>query len=110
MIVEELGQRGKRWDLFLFSADIPRDPKGDPPLPMGKTTSHSSEAEKERAAEKEKTVEVSFSQQPIPRKRGKPRNNREPGEAQAPSEPHTKSVAEKLLMCVVWLEPVKGSS
>jgi hypothetical protein len=30
LIVEELRQLGKDWDSFLFSTDIPRDPKGDP--------------------------------------------------------------------------------
>jgi hypothetical protein len=94
----------------MFSADIPRDPKGDPPLPTGETTSRSAEAGIEGAAGKGKTVEGSSPQQPVPRKRGRPRKNKEPGEAQAPNEPRAQSVAEKLLMHVVRLEPVEGSS
>jgi len=35
---------------------------------------------------------------------------RKPEESQAPSESHTYSIAEKLFMCVVQLEPVEGSS
>jgi hypothetical protein len=44
LIVEELRRLGKDLGSFLFSVDIPRDPKGDPPLPMGETTSRSVEA------------------------------------------------------------------
>jgi hypothetical protein len=102
LIVEELRQLGKSWDSFLLSADIPRDPKGDPPLPMGKATSHSAEAEIERAAEKGKTVEALSPQQPIPRKRGRPRKNRETREAQAPSEPRTKSVMLRSYSCTLF--------
>jgi hypothetical protein len=35
---------------------------------------------------------------------------KKPEEIQAPSEPRTQSAAERLLMHVVWLEPVEGSS
>jgi hypothetical protein len=34
LIVEELRLLGKDWDSFIFLANMPRDPKGDPPLPM----------------------------------------------------------------------------
>jgi hypothetical protein len=101
---------GQGLGLILFSADIPRDPKGDPPLPTGETTSRSAEARIEGAAGKGKTVEGSSPQQPVPRKRGRPRKNKNVEEAQAPNEPRTQSVAEKLLMCVVRLEPIEGSS
>jgi hypothetical protein len=43
-IVEELRRLGKEWDSFLFSTDILRDPKGDPPLPTGETASSNAEA------------------------------------------------------------------
>jgi hypothetical protein len=39
-----------------------------------------------------------------------PRKNKETGDAQAPSKPRAKSVAEELLMRAIRLEPVKGSS
>jgi hypothetical protein len=110
LIVEELRRLGKYWDLFMFSVDIPRDPKGDPPLPTGEAASRSAEAKIEGVAGKEKTVEASSPQQPVPRKRGRPRKNKEPEEAQAPSKPRAQSVAEKLLMRVVRLEPAEGSS
>jgi hypothetical protein len=76
LIVEELRRLGKSWDSFMLSADIPRDPKGDPALPTGKATSHSAEAEIGRATEKGKTVEALSLQQTIPRKRGRPRKNK----------------------------------
>jgi hypothetical protein len=42
---EELRLLGKNWDSFLLIADIPRDPKGDSPLTIGKVTSHHVEVE-----------------------------------------------------------------
>jgi hypothetical protein len=110
LIVKELGRLGKTWDSFMISADIPKEPKGYPPLPMREATSHSVEAGIERDAKKGKTMEVSSPQQPIPQKRVRPRKNRELGKAQALSKPRTKSVAEKLLMRAVQLEPVEDSS
>jgi hypothetical protein len=110
LVVEELRRLGKDWDSFLISVDIPRDPKGDFPLPTGETTFRSAGARMEEAAGKGKIIEDSSSQQPVPRKRGRPRLIKKPEETQAPNEPHTQSVAEKLLMRVVRLEPVEGSS
>jgi hypothetical protein len=37
LIVEELRRLGNNWDLFLLTADIPRDPRGDSPLPAEKS-------------------------------------------------------------------------
>jgi hypothetical protein len=54
LIVEELGRLGKGWDSFILSTDIPRDPKGDPPLPTREETSHSVKAGIEGAAKKER--------------------------------------------------------
>jgi hypothetical protein len=81
LIVEELRRLGKNWDSFLLTISIPRDPKGDSPLPTGKVTSHHAEEEEG------KTLEALSPQQSIPRKRGRPRKNKETGESQAPSEP-----------------------
>jgi hypothetical protein len=64
----------------------------------------------EEAMGKGKEIEDSSSQQPTPWKRGRPRLIKKPEETQAPNEPHTQSAAEKLLMHVVRLEPVEGSS
>jgi hypothetical protein len=108
LIVEQLRKLGKSWDFFLLAVDIPRDPKGDSSLPMGKETSYRAEAEIGRAIEKEKTLEAFSPQQSIPRKRGRPRKNRETEKAQAPNEPRAKSFAEELLMRVIQVEPVKG--
>jgi hypothetical protein len=96
--------------LFLFSADIPRDPKGDPPLSTREITSRNAEAGIEGVAGKGKIVEGSSLQHPVPRKRGSTRKNKEPGEAQAPNEPRAQYFVENLLMCIVQLEPVEGSS
>jgi hypothetical protein len=62
LVVEELRRLGKYWDLFMFSADIPRDPKGDLPLPMGETTSRSAGTRMEEVDGKGKIVEGSSSQ------------------------------------------------
>jgi hypothetical protein len=48
LIVEELRRLGKNWDSFLLTDGIPRDPKGDSPLPVGKVTSHHVERKKGR--------------------------------------------------------------
>jgi hypothetical protein len=109
LIVEELRRLGKEWDFFMISVDIPRDPKGDIPLPTGEATSCCVETEIDGAAGKGKIMEFLSPQQPIPCKRGSPRKNKDLGEAQAPNEPYIQSIAEKLLMCVVWLEPVEIS-
>ena len=89
---------GNNSDLFLLTVGIPRDPKGDSPLLAGKVTSQRTEAEIRRTTEEGKTLAATSPQQSIPRKRGRPRKNKETGEAQVPSEPCTKSVARELLM------------
>jgi hypothetical protein len=101
---------GNNWDSFLLTADIPRDPKGDSPLLAEKVTSHHAEAEIGRTVEEGKTLEATSPQQSIPRKRGRPRKNKETGEAQVLSEPCAKSIAEELLMRAIRLEPVEGPS
>jgi hypothetical protein len=105
-----LRRLNKDWDSFMISADIPRDPKGDIPLSARETTFHSAGVRKEDVTGKGKEIEDSSSHQPTPRKRGRPRLIKKPEEIQAPSEPRTQSVAERLLMRVVRLEPVEGSS
>jgi hypothetical protein len=99
---------GESWDLFLLAAKIPRDPKGDAPLPTGKETSHSTKAEIGRVAEKGKTLESLSPQQSMPQKRGRPRNNGEIRKAQAPSKLCEKSITEELIMCIIRLELVEG--
>jgi hypothetical protein len=47
LVFEELRCLKKYWDSFLISANIPRDPKGNIPLPVEKKKLHSVEARKE---------------------------------------------------------------
>jgi hypothetical protein len=101
---------GNNWDSFLLTAGIPKDPKGDFPLPVERVTSHRAEAETGRVAEEGKTLEALSPQQSIPQRRGRPRKNKEVGETQVPSEPRAKSVTEELLMRAIQLEPVEGPS
>jgi hypothetical protein len=110
LIVEELRRLSKEWDSFLFLADIPRDLKGDPPLPTREATSRSVKVGIKGDVGKGKIVEGSSPQQPIPRKRGRPRKNKDLREPQAPHEPRAKSIAKKLLMHDVWIELIEGSS
>jgi hypothetical protein len=49
LMVEELRRLGNNWDSFLLAAGIPKDPKGDFPLPAERVTSHHAEAEAGRA-------------------------------------------------------------
>jgi hypothetical protein len=104
LIVEKLRRLGKTWDSFLLLADIPRDPKGDSPLPTGKVTSHHVEAEEG------KTLEALSPQHSIPRKGGRPRKNKEIEEFQVLSKPHAKSTVEELIMHAIQLEPIEGPS
>jgi hypothetical protein len=43
-------------------------------------------------------------------KEGRPNNNKENGEAQVPNKLNTNLIVEELLMCIIWLEPIKGPS
>jgi hypothetical protein len=90
--------------------DIPRDPKGDIPLSAREVTFHNAGARIEDVTRKGKEIEDSSSHQPTPRKRGRPRLIKKPEEIQVPNELCTQSAAERLLMRVVQLEPVEGSS
>jgi hypothetical protein len=82
---------GSNWDSFLLTAGIPKDPKGDFPLPAERVISHRAEAGVEEAAQEGKTLEALSPQQQIPRRRGRPRKNKEAGETRVPSEPRAKS-------------------
>jgi hypothetical protein len=110
LVVEELRWMDKYWDSFLILVNIPKGPKGDLPLPMGEKTSRSAGTRMEETIGKGKKIEGSSSQYPVPWKRGKMRLIKKPEETQAPNELHTQSIVEKLLMCVVRLEPVEVSS
>jgi len=72
--------------------------------------SHCVEAEVEEVVLDGRTLEDMPPKQQIPRKRGRPRNNRESGETQIPSESCARSTAKELLMRVTQLEPVEVSS
>jgi hypothetical protein len=110
VVVEELRRLEKYWDSFLISVNIPMDPKGDFPLPMGETTFHSAGEGMEEVVRKGKVIEDLSSQHPVPEKRGRSRLIKKPKETQAPNEPCTQSASEKLLLHVVHLEPLEGSS
>jgi hypothetical protein len=53
LLVEELRRLGNNWDSFLLATSIPKDPKGDFPLPTERVTSHHPKDEAERVARKE---------------------------------------------------------
>jgi hypothetical protein len=72
--------------------------------------SHHSEPGVEEVAQEGKTLEALSPQQQIPQRRGRPRKNKEAGETQVPNKPRAKSVVEELLMHVIRLEPVEGTS
>jgi hypothetical protein len=72
--------------------------------------SHRAEPGMEEPEQKGKTLEALSPQQQISRRRGRPKKNKEVGETRTPDKPHARSVAEKLLMCVVRLEPVEATS
>jgi hypothetical protein len=79
LIVEVLRQLGENWDSFILTVNIPRDPKGDSPLPAGKVTYHHVKEEIGRVVEEGNTLEALSPQQPIPLKRGMPRKKNRSG-------------------------------
>jgi hypothetical protein len=87
-----------------------RDPKGYIPLSTRETVLHYAGVRREDVTEKGNEIEDFSTHQPAPWKRGKLRLIKKPKEIQAPSELHTHSSVEKLLMRIVRLEPVEGSS
>jgi hypothetical protein len=101
---------GNNWDSFLVTTDIPKDPKGYFSLPMKRVTSHRTVAKMGRTMEEGNILESLSPQHSIPRRRGRPRKNKEFRKTQVPSEPHANSAAEELLMCTIQLEHVEGSS
>jgi hypothetical protein len=110
LIVEELRRLGNNFDSFILIVWIPKDPKRYYHLLVEKGTSHRTKRELERATKEGKKLEALSSQQSIPRKRGRPRKDKEIGEAQVSSDPCTNLVNEYLLMHAIWMEPVKGPS
>jgi hypothetical protein len=77
---------------------------------MGTITSHHSGLGMEETAQEGRMVETLSPQQQIPRRRGRPRKNKEAVESKLSYEPHAQSIGEKLLMHVVLLEPLECTS
>jgi hypothetical protein len=74
------------WESFSPAAGIPKDVKGVIPLPTEKTRSNHAEPEAEGFAQEGKTVEAPSPQQQMPRRRGRPRKNKEVVEARFSEE------------------------
>jgi hypothetical protein len=98
------------WDSFSLRTGIPKGEREIFPSPTGTTTSHRSGLGKEETAQEGRMVEALSPQQRIPQRRGRPRKNKEVVETKLSDEPHARSIAEKLLMRVVRLEPLEGTS
>jgi hypothetical protein len=64
----------------------------------------------EEATGKGNKLEGFSSQQLVTQKRGRTRFIKKPEETQNPNEPHAQSIVEKLLVHVVRIELVEGSS
>jgi hypothetical protein len=73
LVVEELGKLNRDWGSFLTSTNISLDPKGDTPLSVEKSTSHSSGVKGGGVVErgKGKEIENSSLNQTTLKKRGK---------------------------------------
>jgi hypothetical protein len=98
------------WDSFSLTTGVPKDKKGVFPSPMGTTTSHHAKFGVEGTAQEGRTTEAPFPQQHIPQRRGRPRKNKEAEEIQISDEPCARPIVEQLLMHVVHLEPLEGTS
>jgi hypothetical protein len=69
--------------------------------------SHLEKADVEQVTPERRELEDMSPSQWIPQKRGRPRKNKETGETQALSKPHVRSIAEKILMRAIQLEPIE---
>jgi hypothetical protein len=98
------------WDSFLLAVGIPEVSKGGSYLCVEMMISHRAKAEVEEVVLEGRTLEDMPPQQQIPRRRGRPRKNKEAGETQIPSEPCARSAVEELLMRAIRLEPVEVTS
>jgi hypothetical protein len=67
LIVEELIWLVRNQDSFFLTTGIPKDPKGDFPLPVERVVSHRTEARVEEAAQEGKMLEALSPKQKIPR-------------------------------------------
>jgi hypothetical protein len=72
--------------------------------------SHRVEPEVERPAQEGRILEDLYPRQKIPWRRGRPMNNKEARETRVLNESRSRSVVEKLLMRVVRMKPVEGTS
>jgi hypothetical protein len=80
------------------------------PLFVRETKFHNTGERREDVTGKGKAQEYSSNHHPTPWKRGRPRLIKKLEDIQAPNEPCTQSAAERLLMRVVRVEPIEGSS
>jgi hypothetical protein len=97
-------------DSFFLVVGIPKDQKGDFPLPAEAIKSHRAKAGVKEVAQEGRTLESMSPQQQMPQRRGKPRKNKEVGETRVPIESCARSAVEELLMRVIQMEPVEGTS
>jgi hypothetical protein len=95
------------WESFSPATGIPKDAKGVIPLPTETIRSNRAEPEAERLVQGGKTVEAPSPQQQIPRRRGRPRKNKEVEEARVSEESRARSVAEELLMHAIRWSPLE---
>jgi hypothetical protein len=110
LVVEELRHLNKEWDSFMISANIPRDPKGDIPLYVEKSSLHNAEARKGDVTKKRKGKELEyllFSEPTSQKKRRSSLTNKNE-DIQAPSKLSTKFAAKRFPMRIVQPEPVEG--
>jgi hypothetical protein len=98
------------WDSSSLAAGVPKDKNGVFPSPTGTTTSHHVELGVEGTMQEGRVEKAPFPQQHIPRRRGRPRKNKEVEEIRISDESRARPITEQLVMRIVHLEPLEGTS
>jgi hypothetical protein len=89
------------WDSFSLTTGIPKDKRGFFLYPRERHITPCTELGVEGTAQEGRIVEALSPQQHIPRRRGRPRKNKEVGETRISDEPRARSIVEQLLMRII---------
>jgi hypothetical protein len=87
------------WDSFLLTADFPQGSKGRFPSARGKGNITPRGGRIGRDCAERRSIGSPVPPTKMPRRRGRPKKNKEARETQVPSELRARSVAKESLMC-----------
>jgi hypothetical protein len=98
------------WDSFLLASSVSEISKGGPYLCSKMMSVPQAEVEVEKISSEGHMLEAMPSQKQTPRRRGRPRKNKEVGGSHILTELSAHPTAEEFIMHATWLEPVGTTS